>query len=1090
MITRQVKGIEDECSYEDIDTTSTDGVTTNARGAIDGLWIDYIHNHDQEPDIFSVSIGAKSFTFSIYIKGGLYAGDHEYRAVIYPKSNVTVDVQVGGGGYSGWLNYTHGATRIFQTPPSAQRYLSFVITDEQGNQFHFIPQSIEPKQKYKTFHPLTSTGDEGYFNVNSWVLAKVVTSSGAIITYEYEMETRKYTASRDQKIRESENFATSVHFFDGKMEVIDDPNNLELQYKRIKKITYPNGDIVTFNTDGIDRRDLLSGGKAINSISIENGYDATVHNKLTYKFIQAYFSHDHTEVPYPYPGYSLTPDDQFDLRLKLLGIDKIGRDNTTTEHYYKFGYVQDFYLPYRCSPSTDCYGYYNGKPRQDTIITSPSPPTLPATLLFRLGLANIPRHSFSFFASSSSLTTPTGFVTIEYGRDMTPDWTYAKANLLQTVTNGAGASLTFSYTNPGNISNAPDLSSTASSPVTTGYYDYDDVNNENGGAFGYPPSNYYPPADLEFSDATDGVCILKVKSNDGFNDDHNTETHFEFTNGMRFFAGGYFWTPDAFSDRYYGAPTWYGSTAYGDAATTVLIKTYQNSFVTPMDFVHGCNHGYSNAYVYTKGYNDELLSGTKYTFTNLIAQSDEMLDGLDHVGSSRLRLRYGKFTHTLDPKLFSKQYLGLAKKVETYSGGSLVGEVSNVYNEIQHVDSINVVQSFGYEYKDAGGPADPLHIPFGTITYPQFCKHHSNVELQRSVAKSYSGASYLETTTDYTYDHTDFENIIKIESANSKGEVVTQENTYWQSGNVTPYNTTYVRALKSKTKYIGTGSARRVASYLEINNLWDLSTTPVTPSPLNARKADKVLSLANSVPSTSISTILAKQYTKFDDHANILETKYNNGQSISSTIWDTRIGQKVAEVTNAAYDDIAYTSFEGTFAAMGAADYNKGNWDFDPGRIALSTGPGDVMTGRYYYILNSGAVVKAINPSVSGKKYLLSVWYRWSRPTVSGAFGVTLQDQLTVGDWTLATCYLTGNGSTVNISATGVSHVDELRLIPADAAMQTCTYEPMVGVNSQCDERNKITYFEYDAMGRLEVTRDVNRNIISLQKHVVRGNDN
>jgi hypothetical protein len=58
--------------------------------------------------------------------------------------------------------------------------------------------------------------------------------------------------------------------------------------------------------------------------------------------------------------------------------------------------------------------------------------------------------------------------------------------------------------------------------------------------------------------------------------------------------------------------------------------------------------------------------------------------------------------------------------------------------------------------------------------------------------------------------------------------------------------------------------------------------------------------------------------------------------------------------------------------------------------------------------------------------------------------------------------------------------IDEVRIYPADAQMVSFTYNPMLGMTSQCDARNQVSYYEYDALDRLLLIRDENRKIIKL----------
>jgi YD repeat-containing protein len=77
--------------------------------------------------------------------------------------------------------------------------------------------------------------------------------------------------------------------------------------------------------------------------------------------------------------------------------------------------------------------------------------------------------------------------------------------------------------------------------------------------------------------------------------------------------------------------------------------------------------------------------------------------------------------------------------------------------------------------------------------------------------------------------------------------------------------------------------------------------------------------------------------------------------------------------------------------------------------------------------------------------------------------------------WTLHVHKVTGQSS---ISVTGTGHIDELRLYPVTARMVTYTYDPLVGVTSQADVGNRITYYEYDGLQRLKRVRDQDYNIL------------
>lgn len=61
---------------------------------------------------------------------------------------------------------------------------------------------------------------------------------------------------------------------------------------------------------------------------------------------------------------------------------------------------------------------------------------------------------------------------------------------------------------------------------------------------------------------------------------------------------------------------------------------------------------------------------------------------------------------------------------------------------------------------------------------------------------------------------------------------------------------------------------------------------------------------------------------------------------------------------------------------------------------------------------------------------------------------------------------------------------DDIRLHPSSAQMISYTYDPLIGITSQTDTNNRITYYDYDAFGRLKTIKDQDGNIIkTLEYH-------
>jgi hypothetical protein len=96
-------------------------------------------------------------------------------------------------------------------------------------------------------------------------------------------------------------------------------------------------------------------------------------------------------------------------------------------------------------------------------------------------------------------------------------------------------------------------------------------------------------------------------------------------------------------------------------------------------------------------------------------------------------------------------------------------------------------------------------------------------------------------------------------------------------------------------------------------------------------------------------------------------------------------------------------------------------------------------------------------------EYILS-W--WQKPL--GGDNWTYQEQ-TLNITTYLPDYVLGNNLLL---------LDEIRLYPRQAYMTTYTYRPQVGMTSKCDERNRLTVYEYDDLLRLKLIRDNNNNIL------------
>jgi YD repeat-containing protein len=108
----------------------------------------------------------------------------------------------------------------------------------------------------------------------------------------------------------------------------------------------------------------------------------------------------------------------------------------------------------------------------------------------------------------------------------------------------------------------------------------------------------------------------------------------------------------------------------------------------------------------------------------------------------------------------------------------------------------------------------------------------------------------------------------------------------------------------------------------------------------------------------------------------------------------------------------------------------------------------------------------------TGTKCASSFTVNWTRPN-SRAYVMTYW-YLTGGGWVLSP----EQPYTGNVSLTGGTAYDDIRIFPADAELTTYTYDKLVGLTSTTDPKGMVTYYEYDGLQRLMNIKDKDGNIV------------
>lgn len=321
--------------------------------------------------------------------------------------------------------------------------------------------------------------------------------------------------------------------------------------------------------------------------------------------------------------------------------------------------------------------------------------------------------------------------------------------------------------------------------------------------------------------------------------------------------------------------------------------------------------------------------------------------------------------------------------------------------------------------------------------------------LQSETSNYYYNGTGLSTTESYKYNM--LGQMTEKDSYNSKGEPVATQYIH-------PYDTTGNQALLMEE----TGLLDNVLEERDwVNGVLMVKTDIMYGTQGGQVVKDSIVRTLNgNIPFTDIS------FNQYGPYKTV--TQYTKSNEAFAVIWDYKNELPIAEVTNAAAPDIAYTSFE--------AD-GTGNWNIaDTARVRNIS----AITGNLAYTLNSinSIYSQATN---AAKTYIVSYWSTGGPVNVNGT---TATPGATVGAWTYYEHVVPG-GTVITVS--GSATIDELRLFPQGSLMKTYTYVPLMGMSTECSPTNYIRYYTYDGLGRLAYIKDLRGNIVKTFNYHYQG---
>ena len=413
------------------------------------------------------------------------------------------------------------------------------------------------------------------------------------------------------------------------------------------------------------------------------------------------------------------------------------------------------------------------------------------------------------------------------------------------------------------------------------------------------------------------------------------------------------------------------------------------------------------------------------------------------------------------------------------SGGVLISSDQNVYEEgaTAPYDQIIGIKT-GFQSQC---PLDAMP----NIILPGFFDYTSEWYRLKSNTKTsyFPGSSPLAQETDYYYDNPLHLLPTRLVTTKSDGNTITKYTKYPADYSpLTSSSDPMISALNNmvsknmhqypieETETITSGGIEKITGST-LNTYQQFYTGKYYPWQTFKLNISSPMSMA------SLSSIVSGAFQHDINYENREEVNsYNtigkplqvteDGNAVSSFIWtygqysfSTLHGTQflTAKVKNAQQNMIAYTSFETN---------ETGNWLYSISSSSIVAGG---VTGQNCYNLSTGSI------SISGLptgNYIVSYWINSGSATVNGA-GPTSSGN-SVSGWTYKE-HVISSVSAVTILGSGT--IDEVRLYPQSAQMETFSYDPAIGVTHKCDVNNLIKQYKYDNLSRLQLILDQKGNI-------------
>lgn len=1038
-ITRVVRGLPDEGVYGYINSAANRKVKyvrTLPNNSSERLYIELQlipdHQIDLEPDIFNFSIMGYS--------GQFYWDQDSSKFILSPYQNVKLEITGTLGIFK--MTLPNGIVCFFGENQTSIEQINSSGTSSRIDGQSYDTEVVDNTAPYNT----------------CWHINRILSPAGKQIEFQYTREEiTEYGRGGETESFNVENHSTTVKTATFFKRIILQPVLTSITGENCK---------VNFVRSLAIRSDVVQGGtrKSLESIVIEDKNGIEIKN---FQFNYDYFQSITNPLLW---GIAIPFESVAGIRLYLKSVKE---GNGQKFHApYEFTYNSPL-LPDRTSADQDYWGYYNGKGNPMNGILSLMPRRL---LIPGFGLPGWPYE------------LPT---TISDGANRNVDINYAKAGSLKTIKYPTGGTVEFtyesndvqnSYYNPESGLVPSDYMEKiftfmplvpANPPYPGSYLDSFQVNKPLTKIKITP--NLPSPCSEVSSQSCRYTITIKSKSDINF-------PQLIFNTTPVFYVAlpkGKYTIEASVTGDMYDMPNFTVKLNWGENEDSVNMKT-GGLRIQKTVFNDGLGNLIQKTYQYkfpNSNYSSGILAGLP---TNVIIKNDILgnYSGIDNIisngfiplttdgqtiryqfvtelaisATSNLKTEYW-FNYDFAGVTLGKLIRGEPQILRSWHNNELIRKTT--FSQSQTGYNPLTDEWHGYQFSDPIEKIVGLHglrlVPYSIASEWYYPVSDSIVQYTQS------GTAHLNKAEKYFYNNLHLIN--RKRSTSSNGSVI-EEKTLYPSDynnnvdfNIQSLQTNFNIALPIKREFSNNGKITNgiITKYNQYGKPIEYYKYEGTPL------ADTVLHNRNLILETGYKSNQVISYVD-ENPVQIL----GSGNMASSYIWGYGQLYPIASIQNATVSQCAYTSFE--------SSDTKGNWSYTG---SLSSAQG-VITGRSVYNLGSGSITKG--SLLSSVKYQISYWQKTGGTfTVTGAFSSDQFTGKTLNGYTYHSLIITGGSS---ISILGSGYIDELRIYPLDAQMVTYTFDRLVGMTSQCDINNRMTYYEYDVLGRLSLIRDENKNIL------------